>query len=204
MKLVTLLPVVDSEKCKGCRTCERVCPVVAIKMKKKLAVIDVDRCRGCANCEQRCPEYAITMITREKPVLAKVDISGLDYEKIRELCLKAHFHPEQIVCYCTGTRAQEVAGAILLGAKSPEDISYMTGIRTGCKVECIQPALRLLEAAGVEPERVPGGWQWYGRTVTAWQIPDQVKKKYASRGFFFDEDIELLNRVVNAPLQGKE
>jgi len=170
----------------------------------KLAVFDVARCRGCADCEQRCPEYAITMVTREEPFLAKVDLEGLDYEKIKELCLKARFHPEQTVCYCTATRADEVAGAIILGAKTPDDISYMTGIRTGCKVECIQPILRLLEAAGIEPKPVPGGWQWYGRTVTAWEIPEHVKQKYASRGFYFDEDIELLNRVVNAPLQGKE
>ena len=204
MKLITLMPVVDTEKCKGCKTCERVCPVLAMKMEDKLAVVDVARCRGCADCEQRCPEYAITMVTREEPFLAKVDLEGLDYEKIKELCLKARFHPEQIVCYCTATRADEVAGAIILGAKTPDDISYMTGIRTGCKVECIQPILRMLEAAGIEPKPVSGGWQWYGRTITAWEIPEHVKQKYASRGFYFDEDIELLNRVVNAPLQGKE
>jgi hypothetical protein len=40
--------------------------------------------------------------------------------------------------------------------------------------------------------------------VTAWEIPEHVKRKYASRGFYFDEDIDLLNRVVSAPLQGKE
>jgi len=204
MKLITLMPVVDAQKCKGCKTCMRVCPVVAIKMKDRLAVVDEERCRGCADCEQRCPEYAITMVTRDKPILAKVDLDGLDYDKIREICLKARFHPEQIVCYCTATRADEVAGAILLGAKTPDEISFMTGIRTGCKVECIQPLLRMLEAAGIQPQPVPGGWQWYGRTITVWEIPEHVKKKYESRGFFFDEDIELLNRVVNAPLQGKE
>jgi bacterioferritin-associated ferredoxin len=173
-------------------------------MEDKLAVVNLDRCRGCADCEQRCPEFAITMAKRPEPVEAKVDLEGLDYEKIAQLCRKAKFHPEQIVCYCTATRADEVAGAIMLGAKTPDDISYMTGIRTGCKVECIQPILRLLEAAGIEPKPVPGGWQWYGRTPTAWDIPEHVKQKYASRGFYFEEDIELLDRVVNAPLQGKE
>jgi bacterioferritin-associated ferredoxin len=175
-----------------------------MNMEEKLAVADLDRCRGCADCEQRCPEYAISMVDRPEPVMARVELEGLNYEKISELCLKARFHPEQIVCYCTATRADEVAGAILLGARTPDDISYMTGIRTGCKVECIQPILRLLEAAGIVPVPVPGGWQWYGRTVTAWEIPEHVKQKYASRGFYFDEDIELLNRVVSAPLQGKE
>ncbi|MGA2404622.1 MAG: 4Fe-4S binding protein, partial [Syntrophobacteraceae bacterium] len=137
MKLVTLMPVVDTEKCKGCKTCVRVCPVLAMHLEEKMAVVDLDRCRGCADCEQRCPEYAIMMTDRPEAFMAKVDLEGLDYEKVSQLCRKARFHPEQIVCYCTATRADEVAGAILLGAKSPDDISYMTGIRTGCKVECI-------------------------------------------------------------------
>jgi len=204
MKLVTLMPVVDTEKCIGCKTCVKVCPVSAMKVEDKLAIINVERCRGCANCEQRCPEYAITMVLREEPMIAKVDMEGLDYLEIANLCRKARFHPEQVVCYCTATRADEVAAAIMRGAKNPEDISYMTGMRTGCKVECIQPILRLLEAAGVEPKPTSGGWQWYGRTVTAWEIPEEVKKKYSNRGFYFDDDVDLLNRVVSAPLQGKE
>ena len=204
MKLVDLMPVVDTGKCKGCKTCVRVCPVLAVKIEGKVAVVDLDRCRGCADCEQRCPEYAIAMVRRPEPVSVGVNVDELDYQRIRELCLKARFHPEQTVCYCTGTRADEVAGAILLGAKTPEDVSFMTGLRTGCKVECIEPVLRLLEAAGIHPEPVLDGWQWYGRTVTAWEIPEHVKQKYASRGFYFDEDIEILDRVVSAPLQGKE
>lgn len=204
MKLITLKPLLDPEKCKGCKTCVKVCPVLAMSIEDHVATIDLERCRGCAACEQRCPESAITMILREPPVIAQVDLDGLDYSEIATLCRKARFHPEQVVCYCTGTRAEEVAAAIMRGAKSPEDISYMTGVRTGCKVECIEPLLRFLEAAGVKPEPAPGGWQWYGRTVVAWEIPEEVKKKYASRGFYFDEDIELFNRIVNAPLQGKE
>ncbi len=204
MKLVTLKPVVDIEKCKGCKTCVKVCPVLAMSMEEKLAVVNVGLCRGCGDCEQRCPEYAITMVLREEPAMAKVEIEGIDYQEIVNLCRKARFHPEQVICYCTATRADEVAAAIMRGAKTPDEISFVTGIRTGCKVECIQPILRILEAAGIEPKPSPGGWQWYGRTITAWEIPEEVTKKYANRGFYFDEDIDLLNRVINAPLQGKE
>ncbi len=204
MKLVTLKPVVDIDKCKGCKTCVKVCPVLAMSMEEKLAVVNVGLCRGCGDCEQRCPEYAITMVLREEPAMAKVEIEGIDYQEIVNLCRKARFHPEQVICYCTATRADEVAAAIMRGAKTPDEISFVTGIRTGCKVECIQPILRILEAAGIEPKPSPGGWQWYGRTITAWEIPEEVKKKYANRGFYFDEDIDLLNRVINAPLQGKE
>jgi ferredoxin len=203
MKVVNLLAAVDVEKCRGCKTCEKVCPVLAIKVEDKKAIADAERCRGCAACEQRCPEYAITMVKREQPVMVKVDIDTVDYARVRDLCRCARLNPEQIICYCTATRAEEAAVAILQGARSPEEVSFLTGARTGCKVECIQPILRLLEAAGVKPEPPKDGWQWYGRTVTVWEIPEEVKHKYAARGFYFDEDIKLLDRVVAAPLQGR-
>ena len=203
MKTVNLLAVIDKEKCIGCKTCPKVCPVLAIKMEDRLAVIDDDVCRGCNACEQRCPVYAISMVKREQPFDVKVDVSSVDYALIEDLCRKAKFNPEQLICYCTATRAEEIAAAIILGADTPEKLSLLTGARTGCKVECIQPLLRLLEAAGVKPQPPEGGWQWYGKTVTVWDISEEVKQKYASRGFYFDEDIKLLDRVVAAPLQGR-
>lgn len=203
MKTVNLLAVIDKEKCIGCKTCVKVCPVLAIKMEDRLAIVDDEMCRGCNACEQRCPVYAISMVKREQPVVVKVDVSSVDYALIEDLCRKAKFNPEQLICYCTATRAEEIAAAIILGADSPEKLSLLTGARTGCKVECIQPLLRLLEAAGVKPQPPEGGWQWYGKTVTVWDISEEVKQKYASRGFYFDEDIKLLDRVVAAPLQGR-
>ncbi|OAT86386.1 4Fe-4S binding protein [Desulfotomaculum copahuensis] len=203
MKVVNLLAMVDTEKCRGCKTCERICPVLAIKVENRVAVVDAERCRGCANCEQRCPDLAITMVKRDEPLVVKVDVGAVDYDRIMDICRRAKLNPEQLICYCTGTRAEEAAAAILQGAKSPEEVSFLTGARTGCKVECIQPILRLLEAAGIKPQPPKGGWQWYGRTVTVWEIPEAVKKKYASRGFYFDEDIKILDRVAAAPLQGR-
>lgn len=198
MKVVNLVVKVDTQKCIGCKTCEKVCPVLAIRVSDKLAVVDEDKCRGCANCEQRCPEYALVMAKREKLLVVGVDVNQVPYEKVADLCRKAKFHPEQLICYCTATRADEVAAAILLGAKSPEEISLVTGVRTGCNVECIQPMLRMLEAAGITPEPPKDGWQWYGRTPTVWEIPEEVKKKYNKRGFYFDDDIKLLDDVVKA------
>jgi len=203
MKTVSLLAVIDKEKCNGCKTCMKVCPVLAIKMEDRLAIIDDEMCRGCNACEQRCPVYAISMVKREQPFVVKVDVNSVDYALIDTLCRKAKFNPEQLICYCTATRAEEIAAAIILGADSPEKLSLMTGARTGCKVECIQPLLRLLEAYGVKPQPPEGGWQWYGKTVTVWEISEEVKQKYASRGFYFDEDIKLLDRVIAAPLQGR-
>jgi Pyruvate/2-oxoacid:ferredoxin oxidoreductase delta subunit/bacterioferritin-associated ferredoxin len=206
MKKVTLLAVVQPELCRSCGTCEKVCPVLAItestKAKTK-AKVDPDKCRGCTNCESRCPYYAIKMVKREEPFTVGVDVSQFDQGEIRALCEKAHLNPEQVLCYCVGVRAEEVAAAILDGAKTPEEISLRTGIRTGCTIECIQPLLRLVDAAGIELKRIEKGWQWYGITTTAWTLPEEVKEKYNSRGFYFEEDKELLDRIVRTGSKGE-
>ncbi len=202
MKLITMKAVVDKETCTGCKLCEKICPVLAIKIVDRKSVVDADKCIGCGNCEQRCPVHAIRMEKLKEPYTLKVEIDSQDYEKIREICIKARMHPEQKICYCTGTRAQEIAAAILKGADSPEKISAMTGVRGGCKVECIQPMLRLLKAAGITPTPPEGGYQWYGITPTVYDIPEEVKAKHSKRGFYFDSDVELFEKVVKAAKKG--
>ena len=197
MKRVTIQAQVNPDICKGCKVCEKVCPVYAIRVIDKKARVAEDECRGCANCADRCPFHAITMVKRENPIEIGVDTSKFDQEQIRAICAKAHFNPDQVLCYCVGVRAEEVAAAILAGAKTPEAVSSMTGIRTGCTIECIQPVLRMLSAAGIELKPDPNGWQWYGETVTAWTLPKDVKDKYNSRGFFFDEDRKLLDEIAD-------
>ncbi len=204
MKKVTLLAEVQYDLCRGCKVCEKVCPVLAISVTDRKASVRAEECRGCTNCESRCPFYAIKMVKREEPFMIGVDVSKHDRKAIRELCEKAHLNPEQILCYCVGVRAEEVAAAILEGAKTPEEISSRTGIRTGCTIECVQPLLRMIDAAGIELQRVTNGWQWYGITPTAWTLPEETVKKYNKRGFYFKEDKELLDRVVQTRLEGEE
>ncbi|MBW7572267.1 4Fe-4S binding protein [Caproiciproducens faecalis] len=204
MKRVTLLAEVQQDVCRGCKVCEKVCPVYAISVTDRKANVKADACRGCTNCESRCPFHAIKMVKREEPFTIGVDVSKYDSGKIRELCEKAHLNPEQVICYCVGVRAEEVAAAILGGAKTPDEISSLTGIRTGCTIECIQPLLRLVEAAGIELKRDESGWQWYGVTPTAWTLPEDVVQKYNKRGFYFEEDKELLDRVVHTNPEGEE
>ncbi len=158
-------------------------------------VYDEKRCLGCSNCEQRCPQKAITMTRREDPFVVGVDLNTVDRARVAELCQKAKFNPEQIICYCTETRAEEIAAAVLKGAKNPAEIGAMTGATSGCSVECIQPILRILEAAGIDPGK-PQGTQWYTRTATAWEVPPQVAGQPRYRKFHFREDRDLLNRVV--------
>ncbi|MBF8377639.1 4Fe-4S binding protein [Alicyclobacillus mali] len=211
MRLVNTIAKIIDDKCTGCKICAQVCPTLAIRMEplnghpyKKLAVLDAEYCTGCTACEQRCPFDAIQMEYLDEPYTIGVDVDEVDPDAVHELCAKARFHPEQVVCYCTGTRAEEVAAAILKGAKTPDDISRATGLRTGCTVECLQPAMRLLRAAGIEPSPQKGFYQWYGSTPTIWDIPDEVKAKYASRGFYFDDDIEFLQSIQKKMTEPKQ
>ena len=202
MKVVSLHASVNMDLCKGCKTCQMVCPVYAINVNKKgkeISVnIDDSLCVGCWNCEQRCPEHAIRMVPCE-PYILKTEVSQFDTSEIEALCRKAHFHPKQVVCYCTASRAEELAAAIFAGAKSPDAVVRATGIGAGCGIECNQTILRFLEAADIEFERPKDSWQWYGRTATAWDIPDDLKNKYPV--FRFDEDRLLLDRIIEAPVK---
>lgn len=203
MRVVSAIAVVDAGNCTGCTICARICPTLAIRMERRLAVIDGSSCAGCNVCEQRCPEYCIRMTQRAEPFVMATNMADVDRARVNELCRKAHFHPEQLICFCTGTRADEIAAAVLLGARTPEDVSHRTGVRTGCTVICHQPILRILEAAGIRPVPPKGGWQWYGRTATAWDLSEETKKKYEGRGFYFDADIELMTRAAAAPSEGE-
>lgn len=205
MRIVNTVPVLDESKCIGCVICSSVCPTLAwsVDRKTKLAVLDEPRCFGCVNCESRCPTYAIKMVARREDRFLYVDPRLVDYAEVEALCRKARFHPEQVVCFCTSSRAEEIAAAILTGSRTPEEISARTGIRSGCTIECSQPLLRMLEAAGIPHRPALGGkgWQIYGRVPTAWEIPESVKKKYADRGFHFDQDIALMEEVIAAPAE---
>lgn len=52
------VPVVDEEKCTGCRKCAEVCQYHAIAVLKKPLVF-AELCHGCGGCALACPEGAI-------------------------------------------------------------------------------------------------------------------------------------------------
>ncbi len=51
------LPVLDLDKCKGCKTCqpETVCPIQVASLKDGKLAIDIDQCIGCGRCVGKCP-----------------------------------------------------------------------------------------------------------------------------------------------------
>jgi len=48
--------------CKGCGSCDNVCPVGAIKKVNGKAVIDYDNCDSCLKCVEVCPNKSIVVI----------------------------------------------------------------------------------------------------------------------------------------------
>jgi len=198
LRIVTMQAKVDQELCTGCLTCERVCPTLSIRVREDfIAEVNELTCTGCGNCQDRCPEHAVRLVPLRELKVLKVDWTQVPYERIVETCRRAHMNPQEVICYCTGTRAREVVASILLGAKTPEEISTRTGVRTGCTVECIQPILRLLTAAGVKLGKAPG-YQWYGLTPTAWDLSEEVVKNPEYKKFYFNEDRKLMDRVAEA------
>ncbi len=153
-------------------------------------------CRGCSTCEQRCPAAAISMKAIEKPFIISVDVAQSDPKMIRELCQMAHLNPKSVICICSSTRAEEVAAAILQGAKTPEEVSLKTGARTGCSVNCIQPIFRLLEAARIQIPSPSVADVRYRVTAKIWDIPYEVKHRYDQSGARFDEDIEFYKKLT--------
>jgi bacterioferritin-associated ferredoxin len=155
-----------------------------------------DDCRGCGNCEQRCPTLAIQMKPLDPPVVVRVAVAESDPRRIDELCRRAHLNPKSIVCFCTTTRAEEIAAAIFQGAKSPEEISLRTGARTGCSVLCIQPIFRLLEAARLPFSKPAAEDVWYRTMPNIWEISREIRDRYDKAGFRFAEDLQFYETLT--------
>lgn len=196
MKVIRVMAKVDEAECIGCKTCEKVCPVIAVAVEDKHARVNEDSCTGCGFCEQRCPTHAISIVTRNSPRTIGVNPDPADGKRIAEICFRARLVPEQVVCYCTGTRADEVVAAILMGAQSPEAISAMTGARTGCGVLCIQNLLRLLQGADIGLKPSPGH-RWHGTPITIWDLSEKTIQRYTGFGNRILEDRNLIEGILN-------
>jgi ferredoxin len=153
-------------------------------------------CRGCSNCEQKCPAGAITIERREIPFSIGVDPRDVDPQRVAEVCRNARIHPQQVVCYCTKTTAEEIVAAILRGAKTLGAVSLVTGARTGCTVLCVQSVVKLLRAAGEGVSSSGAEQRFYGDPITVWDVDAATKEKYARQGYHFDDDRRLYEKVA--------
>jgi Fe-S-cluster-containing hydrogenase component 2 len=189
MKIVRFLSQVDEDKCTGDKRCEHVCPTLAIRVIDQKAEVDEKSCVACSKCVDACREHAISMVPRVRPLTIGLNPEEVDQQELWELCFKALLHPEQPICVCSGTLAKEAAAAVLKGAKSPEEVTLMTGARSGCGMYCMSPVLKLLKAHGVEIAP-PEGYQWYDVTIGLWDIPEEVARKYPA--YRIEEDKKFM------------
>ncbi|MBQ4577925.1 MAG: 4Fe-4S binding protein [Clostridia bacterium] len=58
------MPVVDAEKCRGCKTCQvaKSCPVKAASVVDGKVYMDPEACNRCGRCDGKCPFGAISYI----------------------------------------------------------------------------------------------------------------------------------------------
>jgi heterodisulfide reductase subunit A len=81
-----MISAVDTEKCSGCRFCERVCPVKAIsmveipgyyngqKVTRTVAQVNSGLCSGCGACTAACRTGCIDLLGfTNKQILEEVD-----------------------------------------------------------------------------------------------------------------------------------
>jgi NAD-dependent dihydropyrimidine dehydrogenase PreA subunit len=192
------VPGIDETACKVCRKCEEICPAAAIAFAKeaKRMVVSVKRCIDCQRCMDACPENAITMLPRTGDFALSVDVSGLDQEKIGEICRKVGLVPGEAICACTFVTAQEMAGAILKGAKTPEDVCAMTGVRRGCGIYCLVNIFKILDAGDVKAEERAASYL-YHHPLSSLDIPDDQLKKIDAEfpQYRLLEDVSMIRKA---------
>jgi Fe-S-cluster-containing hydrogenase component 2 len=192
MKIVKFLAQVDERKCNGDKLCQTVCPSGAIKVHDGKAIVDPQICVACSHCTDICREEAVRMIPRPEPIWLGTDPKQVDQDDLVHLCGEAHLHPRQFVCLCSATRVEEAAAAILKGASSLEDITRMTGACSGCTLWCTAPLLRLLKAAGIEPD-TSADRLLYDITPTLWDVPEDLADRRP--GYYLEEDKGVFRKV---------
>lgn len=191
------VPDIDSTLCEVCRKCERICPAAAIAFVKdsKEMIVDQKRCIDCQRCMDACPYNAITMQPRTEDYALSINVAELDQDEIKAICRKIGLMPGEAVCACTFITAQELAGAILKGAKSPEDICAMTGIRRGCGIYCLVNIFKILDAAGIQPqERAKSNL--YHHPLSSLDIPEHqlVKIDAEFPQYHLLEDVSMIRK----------
>jgi len=199
------LPGIDDALCKLCRKCEEICPAGAIALVKddKRMAVDAKRCIDCQRCMDACPENAIAMLPRTGDHALSVDVSELDGEKIEEICSRVGLAPGEAVCACTFITGRELAGAVLLGAKTPEDVCAMTGVRRGCGIYCLVNIFKILDAGGVRPEERAAS-HLYHHPLSSLDIPEERLRRIDTEfpQYRLLEDVSMVRKARGLEKEG--
>ena len=80
-----------------------------------------------------------------------------------------------------------------MGAKTPEEVTLKTGIRSACGMWCINPILRLLDAHGIKlPES--DNYRWYNIKTNLWNISEEAVLKHPE--YRLKEDRKLFEEGI--------
>jgi heterodisulfide reductase subunit A-like polyferredoxin len=72
---------VDAERCTGCATCVKRCPMDAVTVSDNFARVDGNLCIGCGLCASSCKEEAMRLRPRDGQVIPPPDQRAM-YQKI--------------------------------------------------------------------------------------------------------------------------
>jgi Fe-S-cluster-containing hydrogenase component 2 len=166
---VNYVAELDLDGCTGCKWCDIVCPSGAITVADKKAIIDGARCIGCSQCVDKCPEDVMWMTKREAPLKIGGPPDDDARPAIIELLGNAKLPVDLPICPCMLVSTTDVAAAVTAGASSLEEVCAATGLRAGCGIYCVAPALRILKTAGADMTP-PKGYRWYDVTLSLWDL----------------------------------
>gem|GEM_PF-3195087 len=92
---MSMVAVIDLEKCANCGLCYRLCKYEAVKIEDSERRIDIEKCSGCGVCTSSCPSLALTLkYLPHRMVVARVKAL------LRTTKLKEPFEPRVLIFAC--------------------------------------------------------------------------------------------------------
>ena len=100
----TAQPRIETDKCTGCKICEKNCRHGAVTVSDKKAQIDYDKCVGCGQCVALCKNEAAVVGSQESSVVLNCKIAEYTKAVLKD---KPNFHISFIMnvspeCDCWG------------------------------------------------------------------------------------------------------